>query len=134
MDVLTATRNLGKAMQEDERFIEYAKYKLALDKDEAVQKLVGDFNIARMNVERIGSEENRDEEKFREANLELRSIYDSIMANDTMKSYNEAKEKVDKMLSDIVAIVQMCAEGADPETCEAPQGCTGSCSTCAGCH
>ncbi len=134
MDVLTATRNLGKALQEDERFIEYAKYKLALDKDETVQNLVGEFNIARMNVERIGSEENRDEEKFREANLELRKIYDSIMQNDTMKAYNESKEKVDKMLSDIVAIVHMCAEGADPETCEAPQGCTGSCSSCSGCH
>lgn len=134
MDVLTATRNLGKSLQEDARFIEYAKNKLALDKDETIQNLVGEFNIARMNVERIGSEENRDEEKFREANLELRKIYDTIMENETMKAYNESKEKVDKMLSDIVTIVHMCAEGADPETCEAPQGCTGSCSSCSGCH
>ena len=134
MDVLKATRELGKAMQEDERFIEYAKYKIAIDKDEELQKLVGDFNIARMNIERIGSEENRDEEKFKEANLELRKIDDTIMENDNMKAFNSAKEKVDKMLNDIMAIIQLCSEGADPETCEAPQGCSGSCSSCSGCH
>lgn len=134
MDVLKATRELGKALQADERFVEYAKYKLDLDKDEELQKLVGEFNIARMNIEKIGSEENRDEEKFKEANLELRKIYDTIMENENMKAFNSAKEKVDKMLSDIVTIVHMCAEGADPETCEAPQGCSGSCSSCSGCH
>ncbi|MEE0839200.1 MAG: YlbF family regulator [Acutalibacteraceae bacterium] len=135
MDVIKAARNLGSAMQEDVRFVEYAKQKLALDKDEELQEKVGEFNIARMNIERMSGEENRDDEKFRDANLKLREIYDSIMANDTMKAYNEAKEGVDKMMSDIMAILQMCSEGADPQTCEIPEGgCTGSCSTCSGCH
>ncbi len=135
MDVINAARNLGTAMQEDERFVEYAKAKLALDKDEALNEKVGEFNIARMNIERMSAEENRDEEKFKEANLKLREIYDSIMSNDTMKAYNTAKEGVDKMMNDIMAILQMCSEGADPQTCEIPEGgCTGSCSTCAGCH
>ncbi|MEE0946441.1 MAG: YlbF family regulator [Acutalibacteraceae bacterium] len=135
MDVIKAARNLGSAMQEDERFVEYAKAKLALDKDEALQEKVGEFNIARMNIERMSGEENRDEEKFREANLKLREIYDSIMNNETMKAYNDAKTHVDKMMSDIMAILQMCSEGADPQTCEIPEGsCTGSCSSCSGCH
>ncbi len=135
MDVIKAARNLGAAMQEDERFVEYAKTKLALDSNEELQDLVGKFNVARMNIERLGEQEERDEEKFREANLELREIYDSIMNNETMKAYNDAKLGVDKMLADVMAIIQMCSEGADPETCEIPEGgCTGSCSTCAGCH
>jgi cell fate (sporulation/competence/biofilm development) regulator YlbF (YheA/YmcA/DUF963 family) len=135
MDVIKAARNLGAAMQEDERFVEYAKTKLALDSNDELQDLVGKFNVARMNIERLGEQEERDEEKFREANLELREIYDSIMNNETMKAYNDAKLGVDKMLADVMAIIQMCSEGADPETCEIPEGgCTGSCSTCAGCH
>lgn len=135
MDVIKAARNLGSAMQKDERFVEYAKTKLALDSNEELQDLVGKFNVARMNIERLGEQEERDEEKFREANLELRQIYDSIMNNETMKAYNDAKLGVDKMLADVMAIIQMCSEGADPETCEIPEGgCTGSCSTCAGCH
>lgn len=135
MDVIKAARNLGTAMQEDERFIRYAKAKLALDKDEELQNKVGEFNITRMNIERLGENEERDEEKFRAANLELREIYDAIMNNETMKAYNDSKAAVDKMLSDVMAIVQMCSEGADPETCEIPEGgCTGSCSSCSGCH
>ncbi len=135
MDVIKAARNLGAAIQEDERFVEYARTKLALDSNEELQDLVGKFNVARMNIERLGEQEERDEEKFREANLELREIYDSIMSNETMKAYNDAKLGVDKMIADAMAIIQMCSEGADPETCEIPEGgCTGSCSTCAGCH
>jgi cell fate (sporulation/competence/biofilm development) regulator YlbF (YheA/YmcA/DUF963 family) len=135
MDVIKAARNLGAAMQEDERFVEYARTKLALDSDEVLQDLVGKFNVARMNIDRLGEQEERDEEKFREANLKLREIYDSIMNNETMKAYNDAKLGVDKMMADVMAIIQMCSEGADPETCEIPEGgCTGSCSTCAGCH
>ncbi len=135
MDVIKAARNLGAAMQEDERFVEYARTKLALDSNEELQDLVGKFNVARMNIERLGEQEERDEEKFREANLELREIYDSIMSNETMKAYNDAKLGVDKMIADVMAIIQMCSEGADPQTCEIPEGgCTGSCSTCAGCH
>lgn len=135
MDVIEATRNLGEVMQKDERFIAYAKARLDLDKDESLQNKIGEFNIARMNVERIADEENRDEEKFREANLNLRSIYDEIMQSETMKAYETSKTELEKMMNDIMAIIHMCSEGADPKTCEIPQGgCTGSCSTCAGCH
>ena len=135
MDVIKAARDLGSAMQSDERFIEYAKLKLELDKDEELQKMVGEFNITRMNIDRINNSEEKNEEEFRVLNLKLREIYDGIMANETMKSYNTAKEAVDKMMNDIMSILQMCSEGADPQTCEIPQGgCTGSCATCAGCH
>lgn len=135
MDVIKAARDLGSAMQSDERFIEYAKLKLELDKDEELQKMVGEFNITRMNIDRINNSEEKNEEEFRVLNLKLREIYDGIMSNETMKSYNTAKEGVDKMMNDIMSILQMCSEGADPQTCEIPQGgCTGSCATCAGCH
>lgn len=135
MNVIEATRNLGIELQKDQRFIEYAKAKLALDKDEDLQRKIGDFNIARMNIERMYDSEDKDEEKLADANSELRSIYDGIMQNETMAAYNNAKIEVDKMMNEVLGIIRMCAEGADPLTCELPEaGCSGSCASCSGCH
>ena len=135
MDVIEVTRNLGKEIQKDERFIAFAKAKLALDNDETLNAKIGEFNIIRMNLERLVGEEEKDNEKIAEANTTLRAVYDEIMANDVMKEYNETRAAVDKMIADVMGIIRMCAEGADPETCTLPEaGCSGSCSSCSGCH
>lgn len=135
MNVIEATRNLGKEIQKDERFIAFAKAKLALDKDDALNGKIGEFNIIRMNLDRLIEQEEKDNEKIAEANKNLRAVYDEIMANPTMTEYNESRAQVDKMIADVMGIIRMCAEGADPETCELPEaGCSGSCSTCSGCH
>ena len=30
--------------------------------------------------------------------------------------------------------ISKCVDGEDPDTCDTSTGCTGSCSTCGGCH
>lgn len=135
MDIITSARNLGKEIQKDERFIAFAKAKLALDKDEELNSKIGEFNVIRMNLERLVDAEEKDNEKIAEENVKLRAVYDEIMANSTMSEYNETRTAVDKMINDVLGIIRMCAEGADPDTCELPEsGCSGSCSTCSGCH
>ena len=34
----------------------------------------------------------------------------------------------------INTILVMCVNGEDPDTCDPAPSCTGSCSTCGGCH
>ncbi|MBQ8203719.1 MAG: YlbF family regulator [Clostridia bacterium] len=134
MGILEATRALGKEMQKDERFIAFAKAKLANDNDEQLQKDIGEFNIVRMNLEKETGAEQVNEEKVKELNEELRSIYTKIMSSKTMVDYNNAKAGLDAMLNDINSVIMQCALGADPETCEPEHECSGSCSTCGGCH
>ncbi|MBR4072457.1 MAG: YlbF family regulator, partial [Clostridia bacterium] len=62
MNVLEAVRNLGEAIQQDERFIRYAKAKLANDTNEDLQKAIGDFNIVRMELDREMTSENQDDD------------------------------------------------------------------------
>ena len=76
MDVIEVTRNLGKEIQKDERFIAFAKAKLALDNNENLNSRIGEFNIIRMNLDRLLSEEEKDNEKIAEANKNLRAVYD----------------------------------------------------------
>ena len=52
MDVIKSVRELGKAIQQDERFIRYAKARLANDSNEELQASIGKFNIIRMELDR----------------------------------------------------------------------------------
>lgn len=134
MGIIEATRNLGVEIQKDERFIRFIKAKLANDNDETLQNQIGEFNTIRMNLDREMNAETQDENKIRELNDKLREIYTAVMSSKTMLEYNTAKADVDAMLNDINSIIMQCVEGEDPMTAEPQTACTGSCSTCGGCH
>ena len=87
-----------------------------------------------MNLDREMNNENQDEVKIRELNEKLREIYTAVMSSKSMLEYNTAKAELDSMLNDINSIIMQCVEGEDPTTAEPQTACTGSCSTCGGCH
>lgn len=135
MEVLEAARKLGAVLQQDERYIRYAKALLANEKNEELQSKVGEFNITRMNLDNEISKEDgeKSDDKIKELNDRLRSLYSEIMSSPEMVEYNDARQELDRVIGDINSIISMCVEGADPETCE-PASCTGNCSSCGGCH
>ena len=135
MTVLEAVRNLGEAIQSDERFLRYAKARLANDGNAELQELIGKFNMTRMNLDEVMTDENRDEEKVQSLNEELRKVYLDIMSKDGMTEYNAAKVDLAGMLGDINSVIMQCVDGADPKTVEPEiHSCTGSCESCGGCH
>ncbi len=134
MDVIQQARELGKAIQQDERFIRYAKAKLANDNDAELQDSIGKFNIKRMELEQAASESEKDDEKIKVLNEELRTIYGEIMASGPMVEYNSAKALLDQMMNEVNIVLSKSLDGEDPETLTVESGCTGSCSTCGGCH
>ncbi len=134
MGILEATRNLGVEIQKDERFIAFIKAKLANDNDAELQNKIGEFNTTRMNLDREMNAETQNEEKIKELNEQLREIYTAVMSSKSMLDYNTAKAGLDSMLNDINSIIMQCVEGEDPLTAEPQSACTGSCSTCGGCH
>ena len=135
MTVLDAVRNLGEAIQNDERFLRYAKAKLENDKNAELQELIGKFNVIRMNLDEAMTDENRSEEKIQELNEDLRKVYMEIMSKDSMVEYNASKVDLDAMLNDINSVIMQCVDGADPKTAEPEvHSCSGSCDSCGGCH
>ena len=134
MDVIEQVRNLGKAIQQDERFIRYAKARLANDSDSELQASIGQFNIIRMELDREMSGDDKNDDKVKELNEQLREVYGKIMSSEAMVEYNTAKAELDTMVNEINVIISKCLDGEDPETCDTNSGCTGSCSTCGGCH
>lgn len=135
MDVIQLTRELGKAIQADERYADYIKARVANDSDAELQRMIEEFNHGRTLLNReVSRTEGRNEEKIEELKVSVGEIYSKIMSNEHMSAYNDAKNEMDNLLRQITTIINMSANGEDPETCDANYGCTGSCATCGGCH
>lgn len=135
MNVIEMARELGKLIQQDERYAEYYKAKEANDKDEALQNLINEFNMKRVQLNTEMSKPDKDSAKLSELDTEIKSLYGNIMANENMNLFTEAKTAMDGMLSQVNMVITLSANGEDPETCptEMSSSCSGSCSTCGGC-
>lgn len=136
MDAIKAARELGKAIQNDERYKAYIEAKKANDADDELQQLIGEFNLKRQNLqlEMNKPDDSRDEEKVKRLNTELQEQYVKVMGNHNMANFAVMKEAVDKLLQEIQGIISLCCDGEDPNTCEYTAPCSGDCSACSGCH
>ena len=134
MDIIEMTRKLGVEIQQQEVFKNYIKAKTANDNDVELQDMIGQFNVIRMQLDQALSSEEKNEEKVKELNTQLRDIYTAIMGRETMMNYNVAKGELDALVNQINAIITLTVNGEDPLTCDISSGCTGSCSSCSGCH
>lgn len=134
MDIIAQTRALGKMIQEDKRYIAYCTARDKNDEDKELQKLIGEFNIKRLDLNTEMSKDEKDTEKLKELDNTIKELYGQIMANDSMSAFNSAKTEMDSLLSQINNIITMCANGEDPDTCNPVSSCGGSCSSCSGCH
>mgnify|MGYP000866844556 CR=1 FL=1 len=135
MNVIEMARELGKLIQQDERYAAYNKAKEANDKDEILQNLINEFNMKRVQLNTEMSKPDKDSSKLSELDSAIKSLYGNIMANENMIAFNEAKTAMDNMLSQINMVITLSANGEDPATCptEMSSSCSGSCSTCGGC-
>ncbi len=134
MDIIQQTRELGKLIQKDERYIAYFNAREKNDNDPELQKLISEFNMKRLDLNNEMSKDEKDAEKLKELDNTIKELYGNIMANENMNTFTAVKNEMDSLLSQINNIITMSANGEDPETCVASSGCSGSCSSCSGCH
>ena len=137
MDAIKAARELGKAIQADQRYKDYVAAKAANDADEALQGLISDFSAKRqlLQVEMSKEADEQDGEKIRLMNKDMQDAYGEVMKNVNMANFAVVKNALDILLNEVNMIISMSCEGEDPETCDphATHGCGGSCATCGGC-
>jgi len=136
MDVIALTRQLGAAIQQDDRYIAFSEARKANEEDTELNALIGKLNLVQMNYKNESAKEAPDDAVLEKLDEEFRQLYAQIMLNDNMKRYEAARAEVDQLLNDVVGLLSQCANGADPETCEIPAnegGCSGNCGSCGGC-
>ena len=134
-NLIEMAKEMGDPIQMDQRFIRTQMAQAAADEDEALQGLIGEFNLKRLAVNNEYGKEDKDDAKIRELDMELREIYGRLMENENMKAYQTAKAELDEVLNRINRILTLSAQGEDPQKADVElSGCSGNCSSCAGCH
>ena len=134
MDIIEMTRELGKALQTDDRYIAYMLAKQANDEDKALQEQIDSFEKMRYDLSMEMTKENKDTDKIKELDDNIKATYNKIMSNKNMIVFAVAQKSLEQLVGNIQEIITMSANGEVPATCEPSTGCTGSCATCGGCR
>lgn len=134
MDVIEMTRELGKAIQQDDRYTAYVLAKQVNDSDTELQADIDLFDSLRKELNEVMSTKNPETEKLKELDTDIKTVYQKIMSNRNMQVFQAAQKGLEDLITNVNQIISLCANGEDPDTCQPPQSnCTGSCATCGGC-
>ena len=79
MDIIEMARDLGRALQADEKYQRYVNATLENDKDQVLQDLIGKFNTLRVDINREISKSEKDQEKIARLDSEFKTAYRLIM-------------------------------------------------------
>ncbi len=134
MEIIDIAREMGKALQETPQYKAYIAAREANDNDETLQNMIQEFNLTKMQISAASQAEVRDTDKIADLSEKLQKLYNEIMMNENMDAYNEAKAGIEGIIRQVNFILEMAANGEDPMTCPTESSCSGSCSTCGGCH
>ncbi len=135
MDIIEKARELGKLIQEDQRYIKTKEAQKQVDDDEVLQNLIGEFNLKKLNINNETMKQNKDQEKIKSLDKELSDIYQKINSNEKILKYESTANELNKLVNHVCTIITQSSQGEDPYSIDVTrQGCSGNCASCSGCH
>lgn len=125
MDIFEKTQELGRMIQDSDEMKRMKEAEAAQMADEEAQKLLGEFNLARMNLARDMQEGKiPKEEAVKKNNM---AFAEMVSKSKVIEEYVEAKKAFDAVISKINGVLNFYITGQDPN-------CTHDCGSCGGCH
>ena len=137
MNLEKMARELGAAIQQDERYINYVKAREANEADTELNELMGKIQLIHASYQHEAAKEDSNDQKLEAYDKEFNEVYTLIMGNKNMQAYEAAHKEIDEMMKYLTGILTLCVCGEDPETCDpnAHAGCNGNCASCGSdCH
>ncbi len=68
MDIIKMTRDLGAAIQQDERYLKFKQARETNENDKELMDLIGEIQLIQMNFQQEAGKENADEDKLKAYN------------------------------------------------------------------
>ena len=136
MDIIEITRQLGAAIQQDERYLAFHEARRTNEADTDLNDLINKIQLIHMSYQHEAAKDDANEEKLAAYDKEFSEVYQTVMANENMQKYEAARHAVDDMMNEITAILSLCVQAEDPKTCQPQEEhhCSGECGSCGGCH
>ena len=132
--ILEKARELGKLIQADPAYKNLVDAREKNDNDAELQDLIGKFNMKRIELNGAMSEAERNQDKINALDAELKEVYQKIMSNENMLAYEKATNEMNLLMNKVNRILTGAANGENPDAIDTEASCTGSCSSCSGCH
>ena len=128
MDILDAAKEIGIALEQSEEFKKLDEATKIQNNDDEAQRLIGEYNLVRLQLMQKMQGKDLTDEQLNQIRMQLADEFDKLMQYEIIKNYIDAKEKFDNLYNKVKNVIDFYANG------EKSGGCSGSCSTCGGCH
>ena len=129
MDIIEMAKELGMAIAESPQMTNLKAKEEEQAQDEESQKLVGEYNLKRMQLSQRAQAEDITEEQFQEIKTELDAEFKKLTDNAKINAYVTAKKDFDAMMGQVNNIMSYYINGEQSSGCSAD-----GCSSCSGCH
>ena len=128
--VLNQAEMLAEAILESEEYITMRLAEQAAMRDENATRLIASYSEKRQAVENLLADANMDHGALAKAGQELQEVERAIDECEVLNKMRESNEAFNAMMKKVNAIIRYVVTGEE----EQEEGCSGSCSTCSGCH
>ena len=105
MDCIDLFKRAAMALQTDPRYLALDQARKLNDNDEELQNMIGEFNLARMDLNNEIGKSERSDARISELNEKVNDLYGKIMADEGMVAYNEAKKDCENLVNYIDTII-----------------------------
>ena len=102
-EIIEKAKELGALLQSSEQVQKYNAAKAAYDSDEAVQKLIKEYNLHRMTMMSLSNAD--DAERMAEVEERIKGVYNQVIENDKYKAMQEAGAAVEAILSQVNGVL-----------------------------
>ncbi len=127
MSVYEKARELGEMILETKEGKRYYDAKYVYDGDEDAQKALIEYSQAKSILQNKVHEGNISEEEFKEEFKKLNEISEKARQNPVVNELMNSESDFNKLVNSIFDILKVTVTKSEG-------GCSGSCSSCGGCH
>ena len=127
-EIFEKARELGQAIVESEEYKALKKAEQEQEQDSEALQLLQDYSAVRTKLAEEINKGDVGEERMAQIREELESAYEKMTTNDHITAYINAQRTFQAIIDQMNSIISFHITG------KIPGGCSGSCSSCGGCH